>query len=492
MTHASPAGVLSALSPTSVWQHFEALTQIPRPSGHEEKVRDHVVAFARGLNLAVVVDDTGNVIIKKPATAGMQHRRSVILQAHLDMVPQKAIDSTHDFVTDPIRPRLVGELVKATGTTLGADNGIGVATALAVLGSSDIPHPALEVLFTIDEEAGMTGARGLQPGMLVGDILLNLDSEDEGELCIGCAGGADFTAAQTFATSSVSSSSKALRFDVGGLRGGHSGVDIHLGRGSANTILARLLDAATVAGPVRLVSMLGGTLRNAIARSGTATIVVESDHVAAVKAAVESMGSTIARELKDADPDVVIAVVDDNAPASAVTVADTTRIAQVLVACPHGAFAMIPGMHEVTETSNNLAIVELSDGKLHVRCMFRSSVESKKQMVGRWLTNVFSLVGASCEVANGYPGWQPNTSSPVLAMLRALYEQKFSTKAKVTATHGGLECGLICSTYPNIDAVSIGPTIRFPHSPDEQVDIASVQRFWSFFVDVLAQIPASA
>jgi dipeptidase D len=233
-------------------------------------------------------------------------------------------------------------------------------------------------------------------------------------------------------------------------------------------------------------------LRHAIARSGTATIVVESDHVAAVKAAVESMGSTIARELKDADPDVVIAVVDDNAPASAVTVADTTRIAQVLVACPHGAFAMIPGMHEVTETSNNLAIVELSDGKLHVRCMFRSSVESKKQMVGRWLTNVFSLVGASCEVANGYPGWQPNTSSPVLAMLRALYEQKFSTKAKVTATHGGLECGLICSTYPNIDAVSIGPTIRFPHSPDEQVDIASVQRFWSFFVDVLAQIPASA
>lgn len=491
MTHAS-AGVLSALSPTSVWQHFEALTQIPRPSGHEEKVRDHVVNFARGLNLSVVVDDTGNVIIKKPATPGMEQRRSVILQAHLDMVPQKAVDSTHDFVTDPIRPRLVGELVKATGTTLGADNGIGVATALSVLGSSDIPHPALEVLFTIDEEAGMTGARGLQPGLLQGDILLNLDSEDEGELCIGCAGGADFTAQQTFATAAVSSSSKALRIDVGGLRGGHSGVDIHLGRGSANTILARLLDAAVQAGPVRFSSVLGGTLRNAIARSGTATVVVESDHIAAVRAAVEALGKTITRELKDADPDVTIAVVDDKAPASAVTVADSARITAVLVACPHGAFAMIPGMHEVTETSNNLAIVELADGKLHVRCMFRSSVESKKQMVGRWLTSVFSLVGASCEVANGYPGWQPNTSSPVLALLRALYEQKFGTKAKVTATHGGLECGLLCSTYPNIDAISFGPTIRFPHSPDEQVDIASVQRFWSFFVDVLAQIPARA
>jgi dipeptidase D len=494
VTTTSPA-VLAGLSPPAVWRHFEALTQIPRPSGHEARVREHVVAFARARGLKVIVDDTGNVIIKKPASPGMEDRRGVILQGHLDMVPQKTSDSTHDFTTDPIRPRLVdGGLVKATNTTLGADNGIGVAIALAVLESTDLPHPPLEVLFTIDEEAGMTGARGLQPGLLDGEILLNLDSEDEGELCIGCAGGADFKASRTFSTSSPPAGSVALRVDVAGLRGGHSGVDIHLGRANANVLLARLLDAAASVAPLRLARLAGGTLRNAIPRSASAIVivdsaVVDSTAVDAVRAAVQQLGAVITREYQDTDPGVTVAIVDDTMPATAVGVDDSARVIQALLACPHGVFAMVRDMPEVTETSNNLAIVTLEGGRLDVTCMLRSSVDSKKQAVGRVLTSVFSLLGAETRVEKGYPGWQPNTRSPVLALLRGLYEEKFGVKAKVTATHGGLECGLICATYPHIDAVSLGPTIRFPHSPDEQVDIASVQRCQDFLVDVLARIP---
>lgn len=493
-TTTSPA-VLAGLSPPAVWRHFEALTQIPRPSGHEAKVREHVVAFARARGLAVVVDDTGNVIVKKPASPGMADRRGVILQCHLDMVPQKTTDSTHDFTRDPIRPRLVEPgLVKATNTTLGADNGIGVAIALAVLESTDLPHPPLEVLFTIDEEAGMTGARGLKPGLLEGEILLNLDSEDEGELCIGCAGGADFKASRTFSTSPPSAGSVALRVDVGGLRGGHSGVDIHLGRANANVVLARLLDAAASAAPMRLARLAGGTLRNAIPRSASAVVVVDSTAAEAVRAAVQALGAVIRREYTDADPDIAVAVVDivpDDAavPAAALDGGDSARVIQALLACPHGVFAMVRDMPEVTETSNNLAIVTLEGGRLDVTCMLRSSVDSKKQAVGRVLTSVFALLGAETRVEKGYPGWQPNTRSPVLALLRGLYEEKFGTKPKVTATHGGLECGLICATYPHIDAVSLGPTIRFPHSPDEQVDIASVQRCEDFLVDVLARMP---
>jgi dipeptidase D len=489
-TTTNGAAVLAGLLPAPVWRHFEALTQIPRPSGHEARVRAHVVAFAHARGLPVIVDDTGNVIVKKPASPGMADRPGVILQGHLDMVPQKATDSTHDFTTDPIRPRLVdGGLVKATGTTLGADNGIGVATALAIL-ESDLPHPPLEVLFTIDEEAGMTGARGLKPGILDGEILLNLDSEDEGELCIGCAGGADFKAHRTFSTSSPAGSHVALRVDVSGLRGGHSGVDIHLGRANANVLLARLLDAAGSVAPLRLARIAGGTLRNAIPRSASAVVVVDATVVGAVRTAIDELGAIIRREYRDADPDLAVAIVDDVTPAAVLDEGDSARVIQALLACPHGVFAMVKDMPEVTETSNNLAIVTLDGGRLDVTCMLRSSVDSKKAAVGRVLTSVFALLGAETRVEKGYPGWQPDTRSPTLALLRGLYEEKFGTKAKVTATHGGLECGLICATYPHLDAVSLGPTIRFPHSPDEQVDIASVQRCWDFLVDVLARIPA--
>jgi len=493
-TTTNGAAVLAGLSPAPVWRHFEALTQIPRPSGHEAKVREHVTALAHARGLQVIVDDTGNVIVKKPASPGMADRRGVILQGHLDMVPQKTTDSTHDFTRDPIRPRVVVEngapvLVKATGTTLGADNGIGVATALAILESNDLPHPPLEVLFTIDEEAGMTGARGLKPGLLDGEILLNLDSEDEGELCIGCAGGADFKASRTFTTQPPPAGSVALRVDVAGLRGGHSGVDIHLGRGNANVLLARLLDAAGSVAPLRLARIAGGTLRNAIPRSASAVVVVDAAAAGAVRDAIAGLGAVITREFKDADPDVTVAVADDTATAT-IDVGDSARVVQALLACPHGVFAMVRDMPEVTETSNNLAIVTLDGGRLGVTCMLRSSVDSKKQAVGRILTSVFALLGADTRVEKGYPGWQPNTRSETLSLLRGLYEEKFGTKAKVTATHGGLECGLICAVYPHIDAVSLGPTIRFPHSPDEQVDIASVQRCWDFLVDVLARIPA--
>lgn len=482
--------VLATLEPKPLWNHFEQLCGIPRPSKKEEKVATHVLALAKGWGLQASRDSAGNVIIKKAAAPGMADRRTVVLQAHLDMVPQRAADSTHDFERDPIKPRIKGEAVYATGTTLGADNGIGVATALAVLQSKDLAHGPLEALFTVDEETGMSGANGLRQGLLAGDLLLNLDSEDEGEICIGCAGGADFKARLKMSERALPKGSVALRLAVSGLKGGHSGVDIHLGRANANKVLTRLVNAAVHEAAARLIRFAGGDLRNAIPRSAEAVVAVAAKDAERATAAVERLARELKAEYAAVDPELAVAVEKARAPAKALSKADTARAVAALMACPHGAFAMVRDMPTVTETSNNLAIVTLNKGTLDATCMYRSSVDSKKADVGEILRSVFELAGADITQFGGYPGWTPDVKSQLLGVCQRVYKDKFGKTAKITATHGGLECGIIRAAYPHMDAVSIGPTIRYPHSPDEHVDIGSVQRFWTYLTEVLRQVPA--
>ena len=480
--------VLSHLRPTQVWTHFEALCAIPRPSKKEAQAAEYVLRLARSWGLSAQKDGVGNVIVRKPATKGHEQARTVVLQCHLDMVPQKTMDCPHDFERDPIRPRIVDDTVRATGTTLGADDGIGVSVALSVLQASDLVHGPLEVLFTIDEETGMTGANGLQPGLLKGDILLNLDSEDEGELCIGCAGGADVHVDARVKELPVPATALAFQIDVVGLRGGHSGVDIHLGRANANKLLARVLFEAACETDLRIHSFVGGNLRNAIARSAAAVVVVKKTQAETLAQAVARSAAVVQGEFAAADPGLRVSLAPHKRPHRAMDKRTSLRWLRALYASPHGVMAMVPDMPHVTETSTNLAIVQIARGKVHVGHMLRSSVDSKKRDVENTLRAVFELAGATVTVKGGYPGWQPNTSSPVLSLLKSIYQTKFATAARVTATHGGLECGIIRSVYPHMDAISIGPTVRFPHSPDEQVDIPSVQKFWDFLVDVLAKL----
>jgi dipeptidase D len=480
---------LDTLSPAPLWRHFAALSAIPRPSKKEERAAAYVVESARALGLVVERDDVGNVLVKKPATKGMEDRRTVVLQSHLDMVCQKTPDSTHDFANDPIAAHIDGDVVRADHTTLGADDGIGVSAALAVLASTDIPHGPIEALFTIDEETGMTGANGLRPGFLSGDILLNLDSEDEGEICIGCAGGADLKARMTYTESAVTKGALAFSVDVGGLKGGHSGVDIHLGRANANKVLARVLFECAKEFALRVVRFQGGDLRNAIPRSASAVVVVPAKAAARFGARVDEVAREICAEFSAVDADLTIKTTTVKTPTKAMSGALSKKLLATLYASPHGVFAMVRDMPSVTETSTNLAIVDVQKGKLSITHMLRSSVDTKKRDVANMLTAVFSLLGCDVVTSGGYPGWTPNTRSPVLAVLRERYESRFKKPAKVTATHGGLECGIIRSVYPTMDAVSIGPTVRFPHSPDEHVDIQSVQKFWDFLTDVLAAVP---
>jgi dipeptidase D len=486
---ANMGDALGRLKPAAIWNHFEALCSIPRPSKHEQRAAAHVRDFAASRGLEALLDDAGNVIVRKPASRGMETRRTVVLQTHLDMVPQKNEDVKHDFTADPIRPRIDGGVVRATGTTLGADNGIGVAAALAVLESRDLVHGPIEALFTIDEEAGMTGANKLKGGLLEGDVLFNLDSEDEGQICIGCAGGMDVSAKLAYEEEPAAKGAVALQVKVRGLKGGHSGVDIHLGRANANKVLDRVLAEARRDVDLRIAAWEGGDLRNAIPRYGHAVVTVPRHQADAFAKKVASVTSDLASEYRAVDPDLVVEVQETDLAAATMDALGTARLLDALYACPHGVFAMVREMPEVTETSTNLAIVKMEKGWVTVRCMLRSSIETKKVDVANIIRSVFTLAGAEVTSSGSYPGWQPNVASPVLAMLTELYQRKFGTAAKVTATHGGLECGIIRSVYPHMDAVSFGPTIRYPHSPDEHVEIVSVQKFWDFLVEALREIP---
>lgn len=482
--------ILANLQPATLWKHFEAICGIPHPSKHEEKIRDYVVNWAKSLKLETLVDEVGNVIVRKPATKGMEKRKGIVLQAHLDMVPQKNNDTKHDFEKDPIKPRIDGEWVKATGTTLGADNGLGLAAAMAVLESTDLEHGPIEGLFTVDEETGMTGAFGLKGGLMNGDILMNLDTEEEGDLCVGCAGGTNANIKFNYAEEKVPAGAQAFRLTVKGLKGGHSGVDIHLERGNANIIINRILWYANKNMGLRLGSIDGGSLRNAIPREAVAVICVPNDKADAFKKFVKEFAATVISEYKGVETDMAIELEACAAPAFVIDSKTTFNLLNAIYATPNGVIRMSQDMKGLVETSTNLAIVKSENKTIEVRCLLRSSVDSAKESLEQKIESVYNLAGAESVFDGRYPGWKPNMDSAILKEMLSAYEKQFGTKPHVSAIHAGLECGLLGGVYKNWDMISFGPTICFPHSPDEKANIASVKKFWDFLVETLKNAPS--
>jgi len=479
---------IKSLKPESVWNNFHELTQIPRPSKKEQKAIAFAKAFGEKLGLETIVDATGNVIIRKPAYPGMENLMGVVLQGHLDMVPQKNSDKKHDFEKDPIETIIDGEWVRANGTTLGADNGIGVAAAMAVLQDKSLKHGPLEVLMTIDEETGMTGAFELKPGLLKGDILLNLDSEDEGELYIGCAGGMNTTGKMKYNEEATPSGMAAFKISVTGLKGGHSGLDINLGRGNANKIMNRFLWAAQDLG-VRVASLDGGSLRNAIPREAFAIVVVPENNIVKLQNLVKECQSMFSNEFATPDPGLKIVAEPAEIPAKTMEPAAQLRLIKTVYGIPNAVMRMSPEIEGIVETSTNLAIVKVEKGIASATCLLRSSVDSAKLSLGHMTQSVMELGGMEVKHDGTYPGWKPNVNSVILKTMKDVYLKKYGKTPEVKVIHAGLECGIIGAAYPKMELISFGPTIRFPHSPDEKVNIATVGKFYDFLTATLASIP---
>lgn len=480
------------LKPEAVWKNFYALTQIPRPSKKEEKVRQFLKEFGENLGLETIVDEIGNVIIKKPATAGMENRMGVILQGHMDMVPQKNADTAHDFEVDPIDAYVDGEWVTANGTTLGADNGMGVAASMAVLEATDIAHGPLEVLVTMDEETGMTGAENLKAGVLDGDILMNLDSEDEGELYIGCAGGVDTMGVFTYTEEATPEGMAAYKISVKGLKGGHSGLDINLGRGNANKIMNALLMTASDKYGLRLSSINGGSLRNAIPRESFTVVVVPEDKKSDFETFVKEFELIVQDEFATDDAGVKVIAEATELPANVIDLAAQKNLYSAVAGCPNGTIAMSKSVKGIVETSTNLAIVK-SDGKtIEIATLNRSLVDKERDKIAAEIRTVFEAAGGKAISQGAYPGWKPNPDSPILKEMKEIYNNKFGKVPEVKVIHAGLECGILGATYTNWDMISFGPTIRNPHSPDEKVNIATVELFYDFLVETLKHVPVKA
>lgn len=477
------------LAPQNVWKHFYSLTRIPRPSGHVEQVTEFLVNFGKELGLESFTDEVGNVIIRKPATPGMENRRGIILQAHMDMVPQKNNDTVHDFTKDPIETWVDGEWVKAKGTTLGADDGLGVAAAMAVLEAKDLKHGPLEVLITKDEETGMYGAFGLKEGTLKGDILLNLDSEQEGELYIGCAGGIDITASLEYKEEAPADGFVARKLTLKGLRGGHSGLEINEGRGNANKLLARVVHDLLVEFDCQLASFEGGNMRNAIPREAHAILLFNPDDMEGLDDYIKEYEAQINSEYETIESNVSLKIEAVEVPATVVPEEIQDNMINVLMACQDGVMRMIPTVPDTVETSSNLAIVIIAGGKAEVRILARSSCDTMKDFLADSLAACFSMAGMKVEFSGGYSGWQPNVNSPILQAMKASYKEQFGTEPAVKVIHAGLECGIIGATYKNLDMISFGPTLRSPHSPDERAYIPSVTRFYDFLVATLEKTP---
>lgn len=479
---------LLELKPAALWKNFRELTLIPRPSKKEEKVIKFLKEFGENLGLETIVDEVGNVIIKKPATPGMENRKGIVLQGHHDMVPQKNSDKEHDFEKDAIEAYIDGDWVTANGTTLGADNGIGVAAGLAVLEAKDLEHGPIEVLVTVDEETGMTGAFNLKPGLLDADILINLDSEDEGELYVGCAGGVDANATLKYKEESVPAGMVAYKLAVTGLKGGHSGMDIPLGRGNANKLLFRFMYHAEKHG-IRLADVEGGSLRNAIPREAFATVVIPESEVDIFEKCIAKHEEIFKSELSGTEPDLKFEATKTDLPANLIDEDTQKKLTRAVYSCPNGVIRMSDSMEGLVETSSNLAIVKSENGAIKAASLIRSSVDSAKEDLGFMIKSVFELAGATVEFDGDYPGWKPNMESPILKTMQEVYNNKFGKIPEIKAIHAGLECGLLGGAYPNWDMISFGPTIRFPHSPDEKVHIESVEKFWDFLVETLKNVP---
>lgn len=474
----------SQIEPKNIWKNFALLNAVPRPSKKEERVIAFIKKFGEDLGLDTLVDEVGNVIIRKPASQGMENRQAIVMQSHLDMVCQKNSDVDFDFDTQGIQMYVDGDWVRAKGTTLGADNGLGVATIMTILESNDIPHPAMEALFTIDEETGMTGALGLKGGLLHGDILLNLDTEEDDEIDIGCAGGVDITATASFGTENVKGES--LEIQIKGLQGGHSGMDIHKGFGNANKILGRFL-FETLKFDVQINSIDGGGLRNAIPREAKAVIKVSN--ISDVEVVLSNLKTNILEEFASIEKDLIIEINTITSVEKALSIADSKKIIFALNAAHNGVFRMSPDVEGLVEASNNLARIEVKDGAVKILNLTRSSVESTKTEVAQQLISSFESNGLTTELAGGYPGWKPNPGAEIIQIMTDIYEKNFGAKPMVVACHAGLECGIIGTNYPKMEMVSFGPTIKGAHSPDERASISSLQKFWKFLQDILQNIP---
>ncbi len=497
LKYSSNSNIINAMTkikdiqPTEVWSIFDQMLQIPRPSYHEEKIQEWAYNFGKSLGLETLKDEAGNVIIRKPATPGMENRKGVILQGHLDMVPQKNSDKVHDFVNDPIEAIIDGDWVKANGTTLGSDNGIGVSAGLAVLASKTLKHGPVEVLLTATEETGMDGANGLKPGILKGDILINMDSEDEGELYVGCAGGENAGMVFNYSEEEIPVGYAGMKLSVTGMKGGHSGLDINLGRGNAIKVFFRILNSAYKKLGTRLASIDGGGLRNAIPREAFGIVVVSEAHMGEFVALVDDISETIKSELSATEPGLNIAVEPHNLSKRLIDEKTQVSLTRAVIACPNGVIRMSDSMEGLVETSTNLAIVKSDSEKKTIVCaaLMRSSVDSAKVDLGSRIEALFSLAGAEVKFSGSYPGWKPNMDSSVLKTMQQVYNNKFGKIPEIKAIHAGLECGILGGKYPNWDMISFGPTIRFPHSPDEKVNIPTVQKFWDFLVATLENIP---
>ena len=480
---------IKMLEPKAIWNNFAKLNAVPRPSKKEERVIKFMQDFGKKLNLETLTDQTGNVIIKKPATKGFENRKTVVLQSHLDMVHQKNNDTVFNFDTQGIEMHVDGDWVRAKGTTLGADNGLGVATIMAILEAKDIEHPAIEALFTIDEETGMTGAKYLDNAILEGEILLNLDTEEDDEIGIGCAGGVDLTASKKYTQEETPSKSIAYQITVNGLNGGHSGMDIIKGLGNANKIMNRILFLGHSQFGMRIHSIHGGGLRNAIPRESKSVVVI--DHVnenAFIKAANE-LAETIQQEYKSLEPNLKFSFEETKLPEMLMKLNVQETFLKAIEAAHNGVYRMSPSVDGLVETSNNIAKINVENGEIQILCLTRSSVESTKVSLAQSLTSVFELADFSVELSGDYPGWEPNPNSEILQVLDRIYQEQNKEKANIAACHAGLECGILGSHYPNMDMVSFGPTIRGAHSPDERASISSTQKFWELTKEVLKQIP---
>ncbi len=477
------------LEPQKIWFYFKEILNIPRPSKKEGKIIDYLVRFGKEHGLETLKDEVGNVLIRKPATPGMENRKTVVLQSHIDMVCEKNSDVEHDFDNDPIEATIEEGWVTAKGTTLGGDDGIGVAAGLAILASDDIQHGPLECLFTVDEETGLTGAFGLKPGFLKGEILLNLDSEDEGQLFIGCAGGQDTLAWLPYQKETVPEGHEALKIMVSGLKGGHSGDDINKGRANANQLLNRFLWSFKDQFDMKLAVFDGGNLRNAIAREAYAVVTLPKGKAALVTEKVKKQEAVYRDEYHATEPNLRFQTSAAEMPEMVISDADFTTLVNALYACPHGVIAMSQDIPNFVETSTNLASVKFEENEIVITTSQRSSVESEKEDVTNKVVSVFNLAGARTETSDGYPGWTPNPDSQIMELTRSTYKKLFKVEPKVLAIHAGLECGLIGAKYPGMDMISFGPTLRGVHSPDEKLEIASVEKFWKLMLEVLKNIP---
>jgi len=480
---------LPDLSPKDLWKHFLEICKIPRPSKQEAQIREHIQAFAARQKLKCLVDDTGNLVIYKNPSLGMENRQTVILQSHLDMVPQKNADVVHDFTKDPIKPYIDHDWVTAEGTTLGADNGIGIATIMAILESSHLPHGPIEALLTIDEESGMSGAKGLSPKALSGSILLNLDTEDEGELYVGCAGGIDLVINSRYEIHDTNETDKTFNIALRGLKGGHSGLDIHLGRGNANKLMTRFLKQVSITSTLGIVQITGGTMRNAIPRECFATIVIPAADEETLFHTKQQFENDINNEIGTIETSWSINIEPTNHVPSVMSKPAQQQLLNALYACPNGVMRMSPSTSNVIDTSTNLGILNVKDGMIQVTCMVRSLTESCGEDIAQTVSSTFELINATIDREAQYPGWSPKNNSEILTIMTQVYKQLFDIYPEVKVIHAGLECGLLASHYPHCDMISFGPTIRNAHSPDEKVHINSVHKFWELLVATLKAIP---